>query len=234
MSINTPTGWDEELKSRLKWLTPEQRDELLEILKQDKQEREKSNSARLYRETKFKDLEDYEREILEDLKKNHVKVEKNKEILWYKWNIVHIDLPAVWDFKWFKFEYFISNKDIRKESFEKNPEFEKKSCSMEEIWALLKAFNEYMEECGIDTDGFTDYEHRLKYRKTNRSKCVVWDFLRLIMVGVDWYNWLKEKNVWGKNGSRAIWDFNSTDWFCYFGWLPNNYVDAKLLLKLSD
>lgn len=234
MTINTPKEWNKELKSRLEGLTPEQKDELLKILEQDKQKREESNSACLYREAKFKDLEDYEKTIIEDLKDNHVKVEKNKKMLWYKWDIVHIDLPPIWNFGWFKFNYFISNEDIRKKSFEKNPEFEEKSYSMEEIWNLLKAFNEYMEECGIDTDDFIDYERRLKNRETRRNKCIAWDLLRLIMVGADWYNWLKEKDVWGKDGSRAIWDFNSTDWFCYFGRLPDNFVDARLLLKLSD
>ena len=36
--INIPTGWDEELKSRLEWFTPEQKDKLLEMLKQEKKE----------------------------------------------------------------------------------------------------------------------------------------------------------------------------------------------------
>lgn len=42
-TINTPTGQDEELKSRLEWLTDEQKDKLLEMLKEDKKLRENKN-----------------------------------------------------------------------------------------------------------------------------------------------------------------------------------------------
>jgi len=37
--INTPTGWDEELKFRLEGLTDEQKDRLLEMLKHEKEEK---------------------------------------------------------------------------------------------------------------------------------------------------------------------------------------------------
>ncbi len=40
MAINTPTGWDEELKSRLEGLTDEQKDKLFELLIEDKKLRE--------------------------------------------------------------------------------------------------------------------------------------------------------------------------------------------------
>jgi len=39
-TINTPTGWDEKLKSRLEGLTDEQKDQLLELLMEDKKLRE--------------------------------------------------------------------------------------------------------------------------------------------------------------------------------------------------
>ena len=42
-TINTPTYWDDELKSRLKWLTDEQKDKLFEMLKEDKKLRENKN-----------------------------------------------------------------------------------------------------------------------------------------------------------------------------------------------
>lgn len=39
-TINTPTGWDKKLKSRLEGLTDEQKDQLLELLMEDKKLRE--------------------------------------------------------------------------------------------------------------------------------------------------------------------------------------------------
>jgi len=42
MTLNTPTGGKEDLKSRINGLTPDQKDELLEILKQDQKEREEA------------------------------------------------------------------------------------------------------------------------------------------------------------------------------------------------
>ena len=51
MTINTPTPWDDDLKSRLEWLTGEQKDKLLEMLKQDKKEREKRLQGQQKRET---------------------------------------------------------------------------------------------------------------------------------------------------------------------------------------
>ena len=38
-TINTPTGWNDNLKSMLECLTNEQKDRLFEMLKQDKKDR---------------------------------------------------------------------------------------------------------------------------------------------------------------------------------------------------
>lgn len=50
--------------------------------------------------------------VLEDLKKNCIKVE---DCVWYKykWKKISIELPQIWDdFKWFKCEYFFSEDPI--------------------------------------------------------------------------------------------------------------------------
>ena len=126
-TIDTPTGWDDELKSRLEWLTDEQKDKLFEMLKQDRLDREKS----------MWNID----AILEDLKENHVNIEGNKEILNKKWIIMHINLPAIWKFNWFKFDCFISNylESVNLEDW--NEEYKEKSYSMEEI---LKFYHEIL------------------------------------------------------------------------------------------
>ena len=147
-TIDTPTGWDDELKSRLEWLTDEQKDKLFEMLKQDRLDREKS----------MWNID----AILEDLKENHVNIEGNKEILNKKWIIMHINLPAIWKFNWFKFECFISNylESVNLEDW--NEEYKEKSYSMEEILKLYEAIIKYMKEHWVDADEYDAHEYLLK------------------------------------------------------------------------
>ena len=49
MAINTPTGWDVDLKSIMGWLSDKKRDELLEMLKQDKRERERRKEREIWK-----------------------------------------------------------------------------------------------------------------------------------------------------------------------------------------
>ena len=107
--------------------------------------------------------------ILNDLRENHVKIEKNAEVEWYKWKKVHIDLPAVWNFEWFKFDYFVSNDFVYKKDFEAKSELKKKSYSMNDVSKLLQAMNEYMTELWGKNDGNIDYETELKYWEFRRG-----------------------------------------------------------------
>lgn len=111
--INTPTGWNEDLKLRLEWLTDEQKDELFEILKCEKTKR----------------LMWKKEEVFKYIKENYVQIEKGIKFLWYEWKRIHIDLPAIWDLKWFKFDYFVSDENIAKHDLKKNQELNNKSCS---------------------------------------------------------------------------------------------------------
>jgi len=228
-TINTSTSLDEELKLKIEWLTDAQKDELLELLTQDKKLREKSTIESLYWN---KDA------ILKDLKNNHVKVEENTEILWYKWKIIHVDLPSVWDFKWFNFDFFIWNKYENKKDVLNNSKLEENLYSMSEILELLKNTSNYMKACGIELDkNITDLDNHMKYRKHDHIiinkdgskefsdtnlKNEIWDCFKYI-TGLNELYWLKDslknRNI-GRSCIRHL---------CFF---DNEINSAPLLLKL--
>ena len=168
--------------------------------------------------------------ILRDLKENHVKIEENAKMMWYKWRKVHIELPAVWNFEWFKFNYFVSNDYVTKWNFEKKSELEEKSYSMSDVSKLLQAMNKYMIELGGKNDGDMDYENKLKFWETETYRCEAWDCLKAITWLDVWY-WMKDKDVAGRQNSRANW--GCRDYDC--GFSRTAYDDfANLFLRLSD
>ena len=169
--------------------------------------------------------------ILKDLRKNYVKIEENAEMMWYKWKKVHIDLPAVWNFEWFKFDYFVSDKTIKRETFESNPELEKKSYSMKDISKLLQAMDEYMSELQGKNDGERNYENEQKFWETDVYRCNAWDCLK----SITWLNsryWLSDKNIHWKK-IRAIWTCIS-DGCCFITGDAYFADTAPLLLRLTD
>ena len=216
--INKPKKWDEELKLIYEWLTDEQKDRLIEILIQDNNER----ANKKYNNTEA---------AIKDLKAKNVKIEENTEMMGYKWKKVHINLPAVWNFKWFKFECFVSDEAVTKSAFESNPELEKKSYSMSDISKLLEAINKYMTELWIKNDGKMDYENKLKHSEFSKFRCNAWDCLK----SITWLHsryWLSDKNVLWKNGSQAsLFCLNN---ICRIDHVTINQYDANLFLKLSD
>ena len=215
---NTTTDWNENSKLWFEWLSGENEIEILTTLQQDKDYEVKEN---LIWNTDA---------ILEDLKKNCVTVEpKDTEMMWYKWKKVHINLPAVWNFEWFKFDYFVSNEAVKKDNFENKQELEKESYSMENIAELLQAINKYMTELQGTNEEEMDYENELKYRKTGRYFCFTWEYLKAI----SWLNksyWLNDKYIEWKKDSRAVRDCTEDQlFFNHF-----NYGIANLFLKCSD
>jgi len=169
--------------------------------------------------------------ILKDLKENHVKIEKNAEVEWYKWKEVHFSLPAVWNFEWFKFDYFVSNDLIDKKDFEAKSELKKKLYSMNDVSKLLQAMNEYMTELWGENDGNIDYEAELKYWETEKYRCAAWDCLKAI-TWLDYVYWLSDKDVEWRMNSRVGWDCDDDD--CYFSRISYDYYSANLFLRLSD
>lgn len=148
--------------------------------------------------------------ILKDLKKNHVK-EYDAEEMWYKWKRVHIDLPAVWNFDWFEFDYFVSENTIKRREFKENPEFEKESHSFSSISKLLEKLNKYMKELGVETDWNMDYRAALMYYYTDCNNCVVWNYLKDI-TGLD-----SRYRVHGSTGWLRVGCWRCSDGYCGFG-----------------
>lgn len=223
-TINTPTGWDDDLKSMLECLTNEQKDRLFEMLKQDKKDRGNIGNESLYWN---KDA------ILDDLIENHVYVDKDIEIemLGHKWKLIHINLPKIGNFEWFKFDCFVSNYGCNKKEFEFDSEYDKKFYSMDEISDLLKALNRYMRAYWVNMDENIDFKKDL-YWKNKKITSNTWDCLKKI-IELDTDYWLRDKNLDGKKGTRACWfcGYNSSYFSEY-----NDYDDdgAKLLMKISD
>ena len=218
--IDTLTYWDEDLKSRLEWLTDKQKDKLFEILKYEK----------------LKRLIWKKEEILKYTKENYVTVEKNAEMMWYKWKIVDIDLPSVWNFEWFKFKYFASDNNVYTCKYP--PELEKKSYSMNDVWKLLKAINSYMVELQGISDENIDYEDDLQYLETGNYRCNAWDCLKAI-TWLDNLYWLSDKYVAWIEGSHRILDphitLNCYGSCCDFSPLNvTQHPGAHAFLRLSD
>ena len=165
-----------------------------------------------------------------------MRVERNVEKMWYKWIKVYLELPAVWNFEWFKFEYFLSYWMVSKQDFEKNPNLEKQSYSMKEMCTLLSAMNRYMKALGVEVDNNVDYENTLKVWETKRYRSAAWDCLKSILDLDDWY-WLKDKYRKMGDSFRVKWICHNSDFFgsaCFFDRFNSDGVTtANLLLKLS-
>lgn len=153
MSINTPTGWDEDLKVMIKDLTPDQKDALFEILKQDKKEREVTTREALYWNKEW---------LLKDLKENHVKIIENARSpinchYGDEWRIFYIDLPSVWNFKWYEFKFYVSDWYVKKDDYERWFKEDDLLYSGEKIWGYwgpLRAIAEYMKESWVKMEAW--------------------------------------------------------------------------------
>lgn len=223
--IDTPTGWDDKLKSRLEGLTPEEKARLLEMLKENEENNENEQENIEPNPELFWNKE----AILKDLKENYVNVEENAEMMWQKWKKVHIELPAVWNFKWFKFDYFVSYKDFYPNEFKSEQKFVDQSYSMKDIWELLNAMNKYMKELWINIDTNMDYENDLQYWETQKFGCEAWDCIKEI-AWLNYLYWLKDR-TW-LNGIAA---FHCNMKNCFFyDEKADNGASRHLLLKLFD
>jgi len=163
---------------------------------------------------------------IENLIKNFVTIDKNEEIRWIKWKIIHINLPQKWKFKWYKFNFFVSEKSIDKIEFENNKKIKKKSFSIKEISNLLRALNEFLKENKIECDITNKYEQLIWIWWIWR--CLTWDVFK-------WITWLnsiyrlKDKNI-SVEGTQAI--FNC--WSDYYSNFTYTGIcsSANLLLKI--
>ena len=152
-----------DFQSLMDWLSEEQKEKLLSL--SDDQAMELLDTLR-QEHNKKAEMYGNEDLLIEDLKKRHVKVEENVKMKWYEWKIVHIDLPAKWDFKWFKFDFFVSestNVSVFMISGWK-------LYSMKEISELFWVIKSYMKASWVDIDWDIDYEKELKYREGGKNK----------------------------------------------------------------
>ena len=207
-------------------------DEIDAKVKEKKEKWRKETIARMEARIKKK-----ENEIIKNLRDCHVRINGCQEINWIKGKTVLFDLPAVWNFKWFKFNFFISDKRITKGVFEKisffkkESKFERQAYSLKEICELMEALRDYMKELESPEDYGMNYEKDLKYWETQKTKCHVWKFLKSILWLDDPY-WLKDKSVDWKEKSR-VWRDCSFD-LSAFNYCVDNDCKWKLLLKVNN
>lgn len=134
-------SWSQKLQEIIRQLSSQETNEMIKLLIESKQGIVKSL-------------------LLENLKKNYITVEEDVEVLWFRWRKIHVYLPAIWKFKWFKFDYFAwDEKDDKSHryncteyDFERNSELIEKSYSYEEIDRLYTAIREYFSEFEIKID----------------------------------------------------------------------------------
>lgn len=163
-TVNTPTGWDDKLNSIMeeyKNLSDEEKHQLFKLLKQDELDREKS----------IWNID----AILEDLKENYVNIEEYKEMLNKPWDIIHINLPAIWKFNWFKFDCFTSGHYLDGSVWEWKEEYIERSYSKEEILELYEAIIKYMKEYWVDADQSDAWEYLLRITWLYDGYCLLKD-----------------------------------------------------------
>ncbi len=117
-----------------------------------------------------------------------IKNVKNKEDLlsWLQWKIVHIRIPAVWNFKWFDFDFFVSESDIWIDRFDfDNQKCDKVAYSMEDFSKILDAIRGFLSEYWVNIDQDMDYNTDLREREEKKRGCKSGDALRKII-------WLKD------------------------------------------
>ena len=197
-----PNGWDENLKL-LEWLTDKQKDKILKSLLQEKEDKKNEFEKSIYWNKEA---------ILKNLKENYVKIEENQNRDIYKWKKYHIELPAVWHFKWYKFDCYVSDWFVKKADFERVPWYENMSYTHEELsynWGLLWAMDRYMKENWVKEE----------YEAVKNIKAIT---------GLNNRYWLKDCNK--EHHLRSItsfgkWEKSVTD---------NEKCRVKMLLKLSE
>ena len=165
-----------EQKEKLSSLSDDQAMQLLETLRQEHNER-----------TEMHENVD---SFVEDLKINHVKVEENVTKMWHEWKIIHIDLPSKWDFKWFKFDFFVSESN----NVNRLTVNDWSLYSMKEISGLFWAINSYLEASWKSTDWNINYETELKYREgESKWSCEVWKIFKEI-TGLEYSYFLEDRD----------------------------------------
>ena len=201
MSLNTPTGLSEDLKAMIQQLSDSQKDALLNLLQDDKYMRESKNKIK-------SDLIFNKDGLIEDINKNCIKKEPNREYVcenWaiYEWEVINIQIPTIWKCKWLKTSLFISNKNIAKKQLLENSDLIERSHSTNDLTTLHSIIKSYFLEYNIQLD----------------DKEVV----KIIYESILWREFLRAKDKKNNNRIRAYMPVYN---------LYKTTGPAKLLLKI--
>lgn len=221
--VSGPTDSDWELKGIMDSLTYAQRDDLLKMLQEDKRERERPS---------FESLFWNEKAILEDIKKNYLTVtwDATYDAMWFfdkvksiGWRVVKLDLPAVWDFKWFKIELFISRYVSYTSSIVGNDKTREKLCSREKLEDILRAINGYMRAYWVVLDENVDFNWDLE-----NVPCKTWEYVEdLLRV---WGGWIKVKKTWYNYFTKKEEEYTTiSDFYLWSenGWKRVSYQEVR-------
>lgn len=181
VGINTPTGKDGEKKTTIQSLTGKSKDEISEILYWDKMA------------------------ILEDLKKNHVSVNKTR-YMWYQWKEIHIELPEVWEC-----DFFVSDKAVTNDVFRCNWELHVLSHTEHQMQKLLEKIDKYMQHFGVDINNKYNPVPS-PWEPSNMWECLL--YITWLNEKPDSSYRLQNRCIEWKEQIRAIWNFgvsNSCD-----------------------
>ena len=205
-------GWTDKLKMFIDLLSPDQKDQLLEILLQENKEKKKN-----YWEPIPELVWNFDK-VLEFINDKCV---KSQEIyLVWKWFMYTIELPAVWEFEWFKFKCFKSEWVNNFDGYNKDLNGSSMWYSMEEIWEILQKINEFLMAYWVWDKDITDFSDLLKSWVRGVNIFWAWKVLGKILVNSTttscWTYWLTDKFPHRDGRGRVYLSFGN--WKCAFGY----------------
>ena len=173
-------------------------------------------------------------ELIKIIKENCVTPWEGTEKLWVKWKTYHINLPAKWEFKWFNFDYFISDKSYPYSTYvslDKIPDgiqitnrhdLIEESKTIEKIAELLEAIRSYFKANWVIMDKNVNFQEDLLEEKF-KYRCDTSDCLKEIM-GLAGEYYINNNWKIGKNLLECTWKMFifSNNWY---------HGEAKLLLN---
>jgi hypothetical protein len=99
--------------------------------------------------------------VVRDIEINYIHWSKDEEeLFWLRWWRKSLELPAVWNFEWFKMETFHAWRTY----LWNDSDYDSMLYSMDDIWYILQKINEYLNEYWVwdDVVSATKYSDMLK------------------------------------------------------------------------
>ena len=189
----------------------------------EKEDRKREERLRKELQQKKVELWWFEQWIIDYTKEHFVKTESDAEYIDEKWELIHLELPAVWSFKWYKKDFFISFRGFNWDRYDNTPKFINNSFSKEKMDEILLVLADYLREFWIT----------FNYDVTHQS--VIWHEPLIMLwkiLGISqWYR-LKDSTVREHSG-KSIFNHSMVDfdtWSIKTG-DPKEYY--QLLLEVS-